>query len=77
MDIKYHVEDRYKTTFVVPMGQYEWIAMPFGSKNAPTEIHKRMDDIFKPFVKFLLVYIDDVIVLRKGWSTHKTSREII
>jgi hypothetical protein len=32
--------DRYKTTFVVPQGQYQWRVMPFGLKNAPSEFQK-------------------------------------
>ena len=46
----YHIgikaEDRYKTTFVVPHGQYQWKVLPFGINNAPSEFQKRMEDIF-------------------------------
>ena len=33
-------EDRYKTTFVVPHGQYQWKVLPFGINNAPSEFQK-------------------------------------
>ena len=41
------VEDRFKTTFVVPHGQYQWKVLPFGINNAPSEFQKRMEDIFR------------------------------
>ncbi len=41
-------EERYKTTFTVPFGQYEWNVMPFGLKNAPSKFQRIMNDIFLP-----------------------------
>jgi hypothetical protein len=35
---------RYKTTFVVPQGQYQWTVMPFSLTNAPSEFQRRMLD---------------------------------
>lgn len=57
-------EDRYKTTFVVPSRQYQWMVMPFGLKNAPSEFQKRMEDIFKSY-DFIIVNIDDLLVYSK------------
>jgi len=54
--------DRYKTTFTVPFGQYEWNVMSFGLKNAPSEFQKIMNDIFNSYSKFFIVYIDDVLI---------------
>jgi hypothetical protein len=33
-------KDRYKKSFVVPHGQFQWKVMPFGLKNAPFEFQK-------------------------------------
>jgi hypothetical protein len=62
-------QDRYKTTFVVPHGQYQWRVMPFGLKNAPSEFQKRMDDIFKQ-LPFVIVYIDDLLVCSLDARSH-------
>ncbi|XP_047259002.1 uncharacterized protein LOC124891243, partial [Capsicum annuum] len=51
----------YKTAFNVPFGQYEWNVMPFGLKNAPSEFQKIMNDIFNPYMDFIVVYIDDIL----------------
>ncbi|KAK2410522.1 hypothetical protein QL285_045883 [Trifolium repens] len=63
-------EDRYKTAFTVPFGQYEWNVMPFGLKNAPSEFQKIMNDIFNQFSKFTIVYIDDVLVFSQSLDQH-------
>ena len=63
-------EDRYKTTFTVPFGHYEWNVMPFGLKNAPSEFQKIMNEIFNPYTSFTIVYIDDVLVFSKDIDQH-------
>ena len=62
--------DRYKTAFTVPFGQYEWNVMPFGLKNAPSEFQKIMNDIFNPYSKFSIVYIDDVLIFSQSIDQH-------
>ncbi|RDX97412.1 hypothetical protein CR513_19821, partial [Mucuna pruriens] len=70
--------DRYKTAFTVPFGQYEWNVMPFGLKNAPSEFQKIMNDIFNPYSKFTIVYIDDVLIFSQTIDQHfKTSSSMI
>ena len=52
-------KDRYKTSFIVPFGHYEWNVIPFGLKNAPSEFQNIVNDIFTPFTDFSIVYIDE------------------
>ena len=62
--------DRYKTSFSVPFGQYEWNVIPFGLKNAPSEFQNIMNDIFYPYSNFIIVYIDDILVFSKNIEQH-------
>ena len=63
-------KDRYKTTFVVPFGHYEWNIMPFGLKNAPSEFQNIMNEFFNQFYDFIIVYIDDVLVYSISIEKH-------
>ena len=55
-------EDKYKTTFTVPFGHFEWNVMSFGLKNAPLEFQKVMNENFNPYTTFSIVYIYDVLI---------------
>ncbi|KAG9450352.1 hypothetical protein H6P81_010317 [Aristolochia fimbriata] len=68
--IQIRSEDRYKIAFVVPFGHYEWTVMPFGLKNAPSEFQHIMNDIFSPYSKFIISYIDDVLVFSHTINQH-------
>ena len=68
--IQIEEEDKYKTAFTVPFGQYEWNVMPFGLKNAPYEFQAIMNDIFNPYSNFIIVYIDDVLIFSQTINQH-------
>jgi len=55
-------EDKYKTTFTVPQGHFEWNVMPFELKNAPSAFQRAMDKNFQGMETFLKVYIDDILI---------------
>lgn len=42
----------------------------FELKNAPFEFQKIMNDIFNPYVSFIIVYIDDVLVYSDNLERH-------
>ena len=65
-------EDRLKTAFVVPNGQYQWLVMPFGLKNTPSEF--QMEDIFRP-LDFIIVYIDDLLIYSRNGAQHNMHLE--
>jgi hypothetical protein len=50
--IQIHENDKFKTAFVTPFGQYEWNVMPFGLKNAPSEFQNIMNGILEPLSKY-------------------------
>jgi hypothetical protein len=58
--IKIEQEDRYKTTFAIEWGSYQYTVMPFGLNNAPTIFSRVVIAAFKEFIhQFLEVYLDD------------------
>ena len=68
--IQIQESDRYKTAFTIPFEQYEWNVMPFCLKNTPSEFQKIMNDIFNPYSKFVIVYIDDVLIFSHNIDQH-------
>ena len=68
--IQIHEDDKYKIAFTTPFGHYEWNIMPFGLKNTPNEFQNIMNDIFNPFSKFCIVYIDDFLIFSKSIDEH-------
>ena len=59
--IQIHEEDKHKTAFTTSFGHYEWNVMPFGLKNASSEIQTIMNGNFNPFTNWSIVYIHDII----------------
>ena len=68
--IQIQENQRYKTAFTVPFGQYEWNVMSFGLKNAPSEFQRIMNEIFNPYSQFTIVYIDDVLIFSPNLEQH-------
>lgn len=50
------------TSFVTPVGQYEFNRMPFGLTNAPRIFQKFMNKILKSSTNYASVYLDDVLL---------------
>ncbi|CAI7820602.1 unnamed protein product [Closterium sp. NIES-54] len=76
LDVKsaYHTirvaeEDIPKTAFVTSSGQYEYVWMPFGLKNAPATFQHLMTTIFRTHLN-AIPYLDDIIVFSNSWEEH-------
>ncbi|KAG0441069.1 Retrovirus-related Pol polyprotein from transposon 17.6, partial [Dictyocoela muelleri] len=71
-------EDRHKTAFMTKKGVFEWKRLPFGLINAPFTFQKVMTKIFEDYLyKFVLVYIDDVVIFSKSAKEHLKHIEIL
>ena len=68
--IKMRPEDQEKTAFITKYGTYEFKVMPFGLCNAPATFQRIMDKVLGELKnKFVMVYLDDVIIYSKIIST--------
>jgi hypothetical protein len=69
--IKVKKEDQEKTAFITKFGTYEFKVMPFGLCNAPVTFQRIMDKVLQGIKdKFVLVYLDDVIIFSKTFEEH-------
>lgn len=58
-----------KTAIITPFGLFEFLAMPFGLKNAAQTFQRLMDRLFGD-LGFCFVYLDDIIVASPDMATH-------
>ena len=70
--LKIRPSDVLKTAFVTRYGQYEFTVMPFGLTNAPTYFMNLINKVFmKELDKFVVVFIDDILIYSKSAEEHK------
>ena len=69
--LKIREQDIPKTTFTTTL--YEYMVMSFGLTNAPAYFMSMMNKVFMEFLdKFVVVFIDDILVYSKNEEEHKT-----
>ena len=64
-------EDRHKTAFTTPDGQYQWVVMPFGLKTAPAVFSRAMRELRRPLNnKNIENFMDDLTVATQTVEEH-------
>jgi hypothetical protein len=70
--IKICDEDISKTAFSMRYGLYEYLVMSFGLTNAPVHFMYLMNSVFMSELdKFVVVFIDDILVYSKSTEDHE------
>ena len=65
-----------KTAFRTRYGHYEFLVMPFGLTNASAAFMDLMNRVFQPD-KFVVVFIDDILVYYKDAQEHEQHPRIV
>ena len=71
-----HPDSVEYTAFRTTTGHYEWLIMPMGLTNAPSSFQRVVNSVFKG-LKFIFVYMDDVLVHSKNYQEHLEHFQIV
>jgi hypothetical protein len=76
--IKICAKDIPKTAFTTRYGLYEYIVISFGLMNASAHFIYLMNSVFMPELdKFIMVFIDDILVYSKTIEEHEEHLRIV
>jgi Reverse transcriptase (RNA-dependent DNA polymerase) len=69
--IRINPSDVEKNGFRTPFGQYNFNVLAFRLTNAPATFQAVMNKIFDKYIgKFVLVYLDDILIYSKSYEEH-------
>ena len=71
-------EDIFKTAFRTRYSHYEFVVMPLGLTNAPVVFMCLMNNVMHKYLdKFVVVFIDDILIYSKSEEEHKEHLKIV
>ncbi|GJV41411.1 putative reverse transcriptase domain-containing protein [Tanacetum coccineum] len=76
--LRVHESDIPETAFQTRYEHFKFTVMPFGLTNAPTVFMDLMNRFCKPYLdKFVVVFIDDILIYLKSKEEHEVHLKII
>ena len=70
--------DEWKTVFNTPLGQFEYLVMPFVPTNAPAAFQARVNDVLRDFLnRFVVVYLDDILIFTHSLAEHVSHVQLV
>jgi hypothetical protein len=70
--------DIAKTAFTTRYGLYEYTVISFGLTNAPAYFMYLMNKVFMKYLdKFVIVFIDDILVYSKNEEEHEEALRLV
>ena len=63
-------ETKHKTAFTTRKGRYCYNRMPFGVKTACMHFQRVMTHIFRDYLDFIIIYVDDILIISKTREEH-------
>nr|GEU33436.1 hypothetical protein [Tanacetum cinerariifolium] len=76
--LRVHEDYIPKTAFRTRYGHFEFIVLPFGLTNAPAVFMDLMNRVCRPYLdKFLIVFIDDILIYSKNREEHEVHLGLI
>lgn len=76
--IRINPADVEKTAFKTKYGQFEFLVMPMGLRNAPATFQALMNSIFRDCIDdFIVVYMDDILIFSESRDDHLKHLRIV
>ncbi|KAJ3553691.1 hypothetical protein NP233_g12588 [Leucocoprinus birnbaumii] len=66
------------TAVATPFGNFEWVVMPMGIRNAPAIHQRRVNQALQKYLgKFCHIYLDDIIIWSDSVDEHRRHTQLI
>src|SRR6266498_4034999 len=70
--VEMELKSREVMAFITPWGLFKWNRMPFGLYNAPATFQWLINEVLRKYLrKFILIYLDDIIIYSKTFEEYK------
>jgi hypothetical protein len=73
-----HPDDVHLTAVTMPLGLYEWLAMPMGLQNSPAIHQHHMTAALHEYIgKICHIYLDDIVIWSNSIREHAKHIDLV